>query len=175
MHIHVQPGTLVLLTTRSPRSGAPRAQITPLYSLTPSSHPLPIRLSRPPGAAMADTTQRDAAQGTAEGQPPVKPISDSSAPLKLGSLRLSLPDQNDQALGTPDFKSGAQDQKASAFTSSTAQHAVASDVALSPARPPPSPMMRLLSRKGSFTERPIDVMRMACIMQRNELCSLFAR
>ena len=106
----------------------------------------------------SDTAQRDAAP---EAAPPVKPIADAVLPIKLDSLRLTVPHQ-----------------KASAFTSPAALSAAAAGgaAARSPARPPPSPSQRaLLARKGSFSERPIDVIRMALVMQRNVLCSLVGR
>ncbi|KIY96079.1 sucrose synthase [Monoraphidium neglectum] len=120
-----------------------------------------------------EVSERDAApRATAAGEaatadtPPTKPVCDPSLPVKLDSLRISPPDQQQQ-------------QRPTIFTSSDAQRTTAAAVASqrSPARPPPlSPSMsRVLGRRGSFSERPIDVVRMALVTQRNEMCSLVAR
>lgn len=107
---------------------------------------------------MSDTLQHDSESRPADATPP-KPIADTMLPIKLESLRLNVLDQKQSSFGTP-----------------AVQHAVVSDISRSPARPPPSPMMRgLLARRGSFTERPIDVVRLACVTQRNELISLVGR
>jgi hypothetical protein len=116
-----------------------------------------------------------AAAAIADGQPPVKPVADASLPLKLGNLRLSVPDQ-----AAPAASCAPSSAFASASGAAAAADAAAAPAARSPAapgsgaRPPPSPMARgLLARRGSYTERPIDVVRLACITQRNELLSLF--
>jgi hypothetical protein len=99
---------------------------------------------------------RDQAAGAAAA---LKPAEDALLGAKLaGGLRVNVPEQGQRG--------------ATAFTSSEGRAAAA---AVSPLRVPSSPMMRLLSRRSSYSDRPIDVIRGALVGQRNELCSLVAR
>jgi hypothetical protein len=115
----------------------------------------------------SDTSQAGAADDL---QPPLI--------KKLDSLRLRTPPPVSTTVDQGRHPAAREPASApaSAFTSASGQ-AAAADAARSPsARPPPSPMARgLLARRGSFTDRPIDVLRIACITQRNELVSLFAK
>ncbi|GBF96697.1 sucrose synthase, partial [Raphidocelis subcapitata] len=127
---------------------------------------------------MSDTRQRDAAVAAADAASaaaaPIKPIADAGAGPKLEALRIGGADQ-----GPPRDAAAARGPGSAFAGPSGAAAAAAADGPRSPSArppPPPSPMARgLLARRGSFSERPIDVLRLACITQRNELVCLFAR
>lgn len=120
-----------------------------------------------------------AANGAGDGAAPPTPSpgAGTTAALTLDTLRLHIPDQRGD--GKPASAEGGDSTLTPAPgvpAGADAARTASSGAGTRPTVLPPSPSIsRLLQRRGSFSERPIDVVRLACLTQRNELISLFTR